>query len=193
MNRIFEGTNEINRLLIPGMLMKRAAKGTLPLLDAARRLQDELMGPPVFRDQDGGPWEEELQAVEGFKKAALMTLGLAMQRYGEAVSEEQEVLVSIADIIITVACAESALLRAMGAPASTGGLHGEAARLIIDDGALRIDGASRHVVAAIAEGDALRTYLAALKRLLKVAPINTVLGYRRLADETLRSGAYIFQ
>jgi alkylation response protein AidB-like acyl-CoA dehydrogenase len=192
-NRIFEGTNEINRLLIPGMLMKRAAKGSLPLIDAARRLQDELMGPPSFHDVEPGPWEVETQAVDGFKKAALMTLGLAMQRYGDAVADEQEILISIADIIIAVACAESALLRARAAPAAAADFHTDAAVSIIDDGAVRIEAAARRVVAAIADGDALRTYLAALRRLLKFTPVNTVARHRRLADETLRRGAYIFQ
>src|SRR5437870_9699507 len=115
-NRIFEGTNEINRLLIPGMLIKRAVKGTLPLIPAARRLQDELLAAPSLRESHGeGPLEEQKRAVEAFKSVAIMLLGLAMQRYGESIADEQETLVSIADVVMATACAESALLRALAA------------------------------------------------------------------------------
>src|SRR5213082_120481 len=111
-NRIFEGTNEINRLLIPGMLIRRAMKGDLPLIPAAKALQDELLGPPSMPTMDDAPLAEERRAVEAFKKTALLVFGLAMQTYGMKLTEEQEVLMLLADIAIDVYTAESALLRA---------------------------------------------------------------------------------
>ena len=113
-NRIFEGTNEINRLLIPGMLARRAIKGDVPIIAAAKALQDELLGPPSLpsaRTSDS-PLAEERRAVEAFKKTALMVFGLAMQTYGQKLADQQEVLMNIADIMIDVFSAESAVLRA---------------------------------------------------------------------------------
>ncbi len=193
-NRIFEGTNEINRLLIPGMLVRRALKGDLPLIPAARRLQDEVLaaGASVSRTDDG-PLSEQKAAVEAFKKTALMALGLAMQRYGEGLAEEQEVLIDVADIIIEVACAESAVLRAGTISGEMSQYHIDTASIFVNDAAARIEMAARHTLAAMAEGDVLRTHLAALRRLLKVTPIDTVIRGRRLAAETVRRGNYIFQ
>ena len=193
-NRIFEGTNEINRLLIPGMLIRRAVKGDLPIIAAARKLQDEVLaGPGAFEPRGDGPLDEQKAAVHACKKIALMSIGLAMQRYGEALTEEQEVLLGIADIMTSVACAESVLLRAASATGSMAPLHVDAASIFINDAASRIEVLARHVLAAMAEGDTLRTHLAALRRLLKVTPIDTVSRRRRIADETVRRGSYIFQ
>ena len=191
-NRIFEGTNEINRLLIPGMLVRRAVKGDLPLIAAARKLQDEVLGGPG--GASGGaeaPLDAQRQSIDAFRKVAVMTLGLTMQRYGEEIADEQEILLSIADIVIAVACAESALLRALAAGDAP--YHADAASIYVNDAASRVETAARHVLAAMSEGDTLRTHLAALRRLLKVAPIDTVSRRRRLADETVRRGGYIFQ
>ena len=181
-NRIFEGTNEINRLLIPGMLIRRSLKGELPLLTAAKRLQDEVMTAA----DAGSP-------IDAFKKIVLMTLGLALQRHGDDIADQQEILLSIADIVIETACAESAVMRSSMVPGNLSPLHADAASVFVNDAALRIDTSARHVLAALAEGDALRTHLAALRRLLKVAPVDTVVRRRRLADETIRRGSYIFQ
>jgi alkylation response protein AidB-like acyl-CoA dehydrogenase len=196
-NRIFEGTNEINRLLIPGMLIRRALKGDLPLIPAARRLQDEILsGPGLPESRGDGPLEDQTVAVATFKKVGLMALGLAMQRYGDEIAEQQEVLISIADIVIAIACAESALLRAAsleGAPGGTPALHADAASIFVNDAAWTIEAAARQTLAALAEGDTLRTHLAALRRLLKVTPLDTVARRRRIADETVLRGGYIFQ
>ena len=193
-NRIFEGTNEINRLLIPGMLIRRALKGDLPLIPAARRLQDEILaGPAGLEPRGDGPLGEQRGAVQAFRKIALMSLGLAMQRYGEELSEQQEVLMAIADIIIALACAESAQLRAASATGTMAPFHVDAASIYINDAAPRVEALAKYALAAMAEGDTLRTHLAALRRLLKVTPIDTVNRRRRLADETVRRGTYIFQ
>ena len=194
-NRIFEGTNEINRLLIPGMLVRRALKGDLALIPAARALQDELLGPPSMTSSDDGVLSDERQAIAAFKKVALMTLGLAMQTFGEKLTEQQEVLMNVADIAIDVFSAESAVLRAAAASANRAAkadLHVDAARVFVNDAAMRIDAAARQALAATTEGDTLRTMLAGLRRLLKVTPINTVAPRRRLADEAVSRGAYPF-
>ena len=136
-NRIFEGTNEINRLLIPGMLIRRALKGELPLLAAARKLQDEILNA-------SGPTDAP---IEGFKKVALMGLGLALQRYGDDIAEQQEILIALADIIIAIACAESAALRAAAAPENVTALHEDAAAICMNDAATRIETSARQVLA----------------------------------------------
>ena len=195
-NRIFEGTNEINRLLIPGMLVRRALKGDLPLIAAAKRLQDEILSPsPSTLGASDGALDEELRAVSAFKKVALMVLGTAMQTYGQKLTDEQEVLGYAADIIIDIFAAESAVLRARGAIAARHALtdlHETAARAFVNDAAQRIEAAAKSSLAAMAEGDTLRTLLAALRRVLKVAPVNTVALRRQLADAAISRAGYIF-
>ncbi len=194
-NRIFEGTNEINRLLIPGMLIRRALKGDIGVIPAAKRLQDELLspsGPSLSVDTDG--LETDLRTVAAFKKVALMVLGTAMQTYGQKLTDEQEVLSAAADILIDTYAAESAVLRAseaVKARRKDAALHDAAARTFVNDAAQRIQAAAANALAAMAEGDMLRTLLAALRRVLKVTPINTVALRRTLADATVARGGYI--
>jgi alkylation response protein AidB-like acyl-CoA dehydrogenase len=179
-NRIFEGTNEINRLLIPGMLAKRAVKGTLPIIAAARALQDELLSPSLETPGDG-PLDAAHKAVTGMKKAALMVLGTAMQTYGNDLAEQQEVLTRCADVIVDVYASESVLLRA---GADGGPLHVAVAQVFVNDAAGRVEIAARDALAAMAEGDMLRVLTAALKRLMKVPPVNTV-ALRRTVEAAL--------
>ncbi len=190
-NRIFEGTNEINRLLIPGMLIRRALKGTLPLIAAARKLQDDILSPAMTDPLPDTPLASERATVAGIRKVALMVLGTAMQTYGEKLTEEQEVLTLSADIITDLFAAESVLLRAA---AAAGGphLHHAAAQVFIHDAAQRVETAARTALGAIAEGDTLRTLLAALRRVLKVQPVNTVRLRRAIADAVLERKAYVF-
>ncbi len=197
-NRIFEGTNEINRMLIPGMLIRRALKGELPLIPAARHLQEELLSPsaPAARFTDDGVLDEALRIVSAFKKVALMVLGTAMQTYGQKLNDEQEVLGYAADIMIDTYAAESAVLRARAASAVAhphAGLHEAAARTFVNEAALRVEGAARNALAAMADGDTLRVLLAALRRVLKVTPINTVALRRRLAEASVERGRYILE
>ena len=194
-NRIFEGTNEINRLLVGGILARRAAKGDLPIIAAARALQDELMGPQVPLVVDDTPLAEERRAVNAFRKIGLMVMGLALQTYGQKLGDEQEVLMLAADILIDVYAADSAVLRATLAAAKNparGSLHVDAARVFVSDAAIRIDGRARQAFAAMTDGDNLRMALAALRRLSKLTPVNTVMLRRRLADEAVTRGGYIF-
>ena len=195
-NRIFEGTNEINRLLIPGMLMKKAMKGELPLMQAAKALQDEIMSPSMSVPDDGdGVLTAESRAAGAFKKVVLLVAGTAMQRYGTKIEGEQEVLSFLADILIDTYASESAVLRAQdaaGRKLSNAQLHQDAARVAVNESAGRIELAARSALAAMADGDVLRTQLAALRRLLKVTPANTVELRRKLADATVAKGSYIF-
>jgi len=184
-------------MLIPGMLVRRALKGDLPLIAAAKKLQDELLSPslPSAGFGEGEVLEEEAKAVGIFKKVALMVLGTAMQTYGQKLTDEQEVLCYIADIVMDAFAADSAVLRAKAAAAdknSQAALHEDAARVFVNDAAQRIEIAAKSALAAMSEGDTLRTLLAALRRLMKVTPVNTVALRRRLAEATASKGGYIF-
>jgi alkylation response protein AidB-like acyl-CoA dehydrogenase len=194
-NRIFEGTNEINRLLVPGMLARRAVKGSLPLIPAAKQLQDEVMAPSLAEPPGDAPLERERHAVVAMKKTALMVLGTAMQTYGEKLADQQEVLSLAADIIGDVFAAESAVLRAVQAPAKVAPLHADAAAVFVSDAGGRIEIAARTALASMTEGDMLRTLLAALRRVLKittVTPVNTVALRRRVADAVTGQKGYPF-
>jgi alkylation response protein AidB-like acyl-CoA dehydrogenase len=178
------------------MLARRAAKNELPLIAAARALQDELLGPPAMPSADEGVLADERRSVETFKKTALMVFGVALQTYGPKVGDEQEVLMHTADILMDTFAAESAVLRAMSASAAANpraALQVDAARVFVNDAAMRIDASARQALAAMVEGDTLRTMLSALRRLSKTAPINTAALRRRLADETVARGEYPFE
>ena len=195
-NRIFEGTNEINRLLIPGMLVRRAIKGEIPLIPAARRLQDEVLSPTLGSASSSGDQllGEEMRVVAAFKKVALMIVGTAMQTYGEKLTDQQEVLSYAADILMDTYAGESAVLRAQSSGATDprrSDLHVAAARVFVHDAGLRVEAGARSALSAMAEGDTLRTLLAALRRILKVPPVNTVALRRTLADPTVAEGKYL--
>jgi alkylation response protein AidB-like acyl-CoA dehydrogenase len=192
-NRIFEGTNEINRMLIPGMLIRRALKGEIGLIPAAKRLQDELLSPTGASLSTDEGLDADLRTVGSFKKVALMVLGTAMQTYGPKLSDEQEVLCAAADILIDTYAAESAVLRARDAVSSgrrDAALHEASARTFVNDATQRIQASATNALAAMAEGDTLRTLLAALRRVLKATPVNTVALRRTLADATVARGSY---
>ena len=192
-NRIFEGTNEINRLLIPGMLVKRAVKGDLPLIPAAKKLQDEILAPSGAAAAPEGPLDAAAAAVGMFRKVGLAVIGLAMQTYGQKLGEQQEVLSFAADVVIDTYAADSAVARARAAAAAgaTGAdLQADAAASYVDGAAMRIETTARSAFAAMAEGDELRTRLAGLRRLLKVTPANDVRLRRRLSDAAVERGAY---
>jgi len=194
-NRIFEGTNEINRLLIPGMLARRAVKGDIGIIAAAKALQDELLGPPTTTASDGSLLGDEQAAVRSFKKACLLVLGLAMQTYREKIADQQEVLMHLADMIIDTYSADSAVLRALSVTAKKqpkAEMQVVAARVFVSDAAMRIEASARQALAAMTEGDMLRTSVSALKRLFKQMPANTAAMRRQLADEAVTRGAYIF-
>ncbi|MEP6917548.1 MAG: acyl-CoA dehydrogenase family protein [Acidobacteriota bacterium] len=196
-NRIFEGTNEINRLLIPGLLVRRAVKGTLGLIPAAKKLQDDILTPTIPEPASEIPLENERRTVASMKKVVLMVLGTAMQTHGAQLTEQQELLTLTADIIIDTYAAESALLRAGSARldaagSEQSGLFDAAAQVFVNDAAARVEIAARTALAAMAEGDALRTLLVVLRRILKAVPVDTVALRRRISDAVLERKAYPF-
>jgi alkylation response protein AidB-like acyl-CoA dehydrogenase len=181
-NRIFEGTNEINRLLIPGLLGRRAAKGTLTL------------APDNVNASQSPEADTDHIQLDGFKKTALMVLGLAQKAYGPQLSEEQEVLLHLADIVIDTYAAESALLRASGAnETELAALHRDASAVYLDAAALRVDAAARQALGAILEGEALRSHVVRLEQLVPRTPVNATAMRRRLADQTVAAGRYPFR
>jgi alkylation response protein AidB-like acyl-CoA dehydrogenase len=196
-NRIYEGTNEINRLLIPGQLLKRAMKGGLPLFAAAMKLQDELLAGPSFEeDEDDSPLAKERKLAANAKKVALMLLGSAAQKYQEKLTEQQMILCWTADVIIDAFLIDSAIGRTAKLISRDGeGQHEDAidaTKLYTHDAINRIDVAAKNALATIAEGDELRAMLAALRRFTKQEPINTAALRERLADKVVEAGGYIF-
>jgi alkylation response protein AidB-like acyl-CoA dehydrogenase len=176
--RIYEGTNEINRMLLTGNLLKRSVKGELPLLLAAKKLADELLeGSPSLSDEDStATLSIERGLIANAKKLSLLALGVAAQKYGSKIEEEQQVLGNIADIIIETYGMESSWLRTMKLVASRGEAayttHVGMTRLYCNDAMGRLDLWSRELLAACASGDELRTMLAAARRLVKYTPID---------------------
>jgi Acyl-CoA dehydrogenase, C-terminal domain len=195
-NRIFEGTNEINRLLIPGMLLKRAMKGQLPLLSAAQKLQDELLGFPGMDESEESLLARERKIVQSIKKVALLTAGIAVQKYMMQLEEQQEILCNISDIVMIAWATESTLLRTEKMIASRGE---EGARDYIcmtqvccNDAIQKVETHAKEILAAVSEGDMLRTNLAALKRFLKFQPLNTIALRQQIADVMLSANKYPF-
>ncbi|MGE0886067.1 MAG: acyl-CoA dehydrogenase family protein [Blastocatellales bacterium] len=196
-NRIYEGTNEINRLLIPGQLIKRAMKGGLPLFPAAMKLQEELLAGPSFdADEDDSPLANERKLAANAKKVAIALIGSAAQKFQAALTEQQMILSWTADVIIEAFQIDSAVGRTAKLIARDGAdkhRHAiDATRLYTYDAVNRIENAGKNALAAIAEGDELRVMLAALRRLTKQEPLNTAAIRERLADKVVEAGGYIF-
>src|SRR5437773_2359966 len=186
-NRIFEGTNEINRLLITGMLLKRAAAGHLPLYESARRVVDEVLSSSLPAEPSG-LFGAELAAIAQAKKALLFTAGAAVQKFADAIRNEQEVLMHISNIVMEIYAMDTTIIRLVKNELADP--HADVARTFINDAMSRIDYAARQVLAAVAEGDALRTQLAALRRLLRWVPIDTVRTRQRIAEFLVESNRY---
>lgn len=184
-NRIYEGTNEINRLLTVDMVLKRAMKGRLDLMGPAMAVQKELMSIPDFGSTDDTPFAEERKAIQQFKKAILMVAGAAVQKLMMKLESEQEILMGIADMAIETFHAESALLRAMKLVEQKGeancGYELDIARTYLYDAADRINKSGKDAINAFASGDEQRMMLLGLKRFTKVAPFNTKDARRRIA------------
>ena len=190
-NRIYEGTNEINRLLIPGMLLRRAQRGRLPLSDAIRQAREAMLGADLGA-ADGGPLAEERHQVELAKKASLLAAGAAVERFGDGIQDHQEILVRIADLVIEIFALESGLLRALRVQerGQAVDVKMDMARVAAHEGLGRIDMLCRQIVVAAVEGETLRTLLAALRRFLRYAPVDTIRLRRRIAERVLDAGGY---
>jgi len=196
-NRIFEGTNEINRMLIIQMLMKRAMGGQLPLIPAAMKLGDEILAGPSFEETPEGPLAEEVRVIANAKKMFLQAAGGAVQKFREKLAEEQELIGALANIVMEIYAMESSLLRAQKAAASKGeaavSVMIDAARVFIADAAERVDHEAKRAIAAVHEGDMLITQMAVLKRFGKRPSVDTIALRRRLAAAVQAQDRYPFE
>ncbi|HZY80475.1 MAG TPA: acyl-CoA dehydrogenase family protein [Cyclobacteriaceae bacterium] len=190
-NRIFEGTNEINRLLTIDMLLKRAMKGTIDLMNPAMAVQKDLMAIPDFgAAEDDAPFAKEKKVIANLKKAGLMIAGSAVQKFMMKLSEEQEILMNLADILIEIYIAESAILRVekMSSP----GIQKELAMIYLHGAVEKAQSAGRSAITSFAEGDELRLMLMGLKRFTKIEPYNLKNARRKVADYVIEKGEYPF-
>lgn len=195
-NRIFEGTNEINRMLIMDMFLKKAMKGELDLMTPAMAIQKELMAIPDFGAEPEGLFAEEHKALQNFKKALLMIAGAAAQKFMDKLATEQEILMNLADIAIDVYIAESAVLRAE----KLASIKGEAsaktqilmAKVCMFDTADKVNSAGKNAINSMSEGDMQRMLLMGLKRFTKIAPLNTKDARRAIAAQLIDANQYSF-
>jgi butyryl-CoA dehydrogenase len=193
-NRIFEGTNEINRLIITGFLLKRAMSGQLALMPAIKKLMDEVLAGPSTGEDFEGPLAEERKLVAQAKKLGLFAAGSATQKYMQAIQDQQEVMGAIADMTIETYAMESAVLRAQKLVARNGesaaSLPLAMTRVYLSQAMEKVEAAARKVIAAVAEGDMLRTQLAILRRLAKYEPFNTIELRQHIAQKVIEQGKY---
>jgi alkylation response protein AidB-like acyl-CoA dehydrogenase len=195
-NRIFEGTNEINRMLILQVLMKRSRAGVLPLIPAAMKLGEEVLRGPSYEEASSGPLAEEERSLAQAKKMFLLAAGTAVQRFREQLAEQQEIVAALANIVMDVYAMESSLRRAqrsLGARGEAAQVMVHAARAYIYDAMDRVEKEARTALAAAAEGDGLLTQFAVLRRLAKHAPLDTIILRRRVADAVLAQDRYPFE
>jgi len=195
-NRIFEGTNEINRMLTVDMMLKRAMKGELDLMGPAMQVASELMAIPDFGAEEEGLFAAEKKYVKNFKKAVLMVAGSAVQKLMMSLAKEQEILMNIADMLIETYVSESVLLRAEKLVQLKGesesSLQIDMMRTYINDAADRINVSGKNAINAYTEGDEQRMMLMGLKRFTKVSPLNTRDTRRRVADKLIEANKYCF-
>ena len=188
-HRIWEGTSEINRLLIPGMLLKRALTGRLDLLGPAQRATDALMGGELA--EFGGPFAIEEAAVANARTATLLLAGAAVQRHGTALEQEQELLAGLADLAIDLFAMESVVERAkLAADAPTASVHADLARMVVAERFASVEGRAKALAASLAEGDEARTLVAGLRRILRGEPIDRISLGRRIAASVIARGGY---
>ena len=195
-NRIFEGTNEINRMLTVDMMLKRAMKGELDLMGPATTVAAELMSIPDFGDQDDSPFAAEKRTIANFKKAVLMVAGAAVQKLMMTLAKEQEILMNIADMMIELYVSESIILRAEKISHKFGdaeaALKTDMAKVYLNDAADRIHIAGKNALNAFTEGDEQRMMLMGLRRFTKVAPLNTKELRQRIALKMIEENKYCF-
>ncbi|HPG12294.1 MAG TPA: acyl-CoA dehydrogenase family protein [Chitinophagaceae bacterium] len=195
-NRIYEGTNEINRLLTLDMTLKRAMGGRLDLMGPAMAVQKELMSIPDFGDAEEAPFTKELKLIANLKKAILMTAGAAVQKLMMKIEGEQEVLMNIADMAIETFNAESVLLRVMKLVEEKGesacNYQLDMMRTYLYDAADKVNKSGKDAINAFADGDEQRMILMGLKRFTKAEPFNSKEARRRIADKMIEEGRYCF-
>ncbi|AUD02367.1 acyl-CoA dehydrogenase family protein [Spirosoma pollinicola] len=196
-NRIFEGTNEINRMLVVDMLLKRAMKGELDLMGPAMAVAKEIMSIPDFNsDEEEGVFIAEKKVIRNLKKAALMVSGAAVQKFMMNLSNEQEILMNVADMAIEIYVAESVLLRVEKLIGIKGeeavALQKQMALVYLHEAVEKVNNAGRSAITSFAEGDELRGMLMGLKRFTKIEPLNLKDARRQIADAMIAENKYIF-
>ena len=193
-NRIFEGTNEINRLIITGFLLKRGMSGQLPLMPAIKKLMDEVLSGPSAGEEIEGPLAEERKQVAQAKKLGLFVAGAATQKYMQAIQEQQEVMGAIADMTIEIYAMESAVLRAQKMAEQKGeasaALPIAMTRVYLTQALDKVEASAKKVIADVAEGDMLKTQLAIVRRLSKREPFNAIALRQQIAQKTIEAGKY---
>ncbi len=196
-NRIFEGTNEINRMLVVDMMLKRAMKGELDLMGPAQKVSGELLSVPEFgSDQDDSLFHEEKKVLANLKKVVLMTAGSAVQKLMQNLSHEQEILMHLADMLIQIYVAESSILRTEKLILSHGDqqfeLQQDLSRVFLHQAVQQVQLSGKEAIYAFATGDEQRMMLLGLKRFTKIAPYNLKEARRRIADAMIEKNDYIY-
>lgn len=195
-NRIFEGTNEINRLLSVGTIVKRAMKGELNLMPAAMAVGKEIMAIPDFAEPEEGILMAEKKVIKNLKKASLMIAGASLQKFMMKFEHEQEIIMNLADMLIELYVAESALLRVEKLIGVRGemacGLHKDAAMIYLHNAVDKVNIAGKSAITSFAEGDELRVMLMGLKRFTKIEPMNLKDARRRIAEASIEKNGYLF-
>lgn len=195
-NRIFEGTNEINRLLTVDMIVKRSMKNRINLLGPAMAIQKELMSVPEFGEEPTGILAKELKAIQNAKKAILMTAGMAVQRFMQKLADEQEVIMNLTDMLIEVYTSESAILRTQKLITMKNEAelqpYIDMTKVYVSDSLERINIYGKHAIQSFAEGDELRLLTLGLKRFTKFDLINTTLLRRNIANRLIEANSYCF-
>jgi butyryl-CoA dehydrogenase len=193
-NRIFEGTNEINRLIITGFLLKRALGGQLPLMPAIQQVMDEVVAGRSAGEDGEGLLAEEQKLVASAKKLGLFAAGAATQKYMMQIEQQQEIVGAIADMVIEIYVMESALVRTMKIAAGRGearaALPIAMTRVYLSQAMDKIEAAARKIIAAVSDGDMLRTQLAILRRLAKRDPYDTIALRQQIAETVIEQGKY---
>ncbi|HEX8895429.1 MAG TPA: acyl-CoA dehydrogenase family protein, partial [Terriglobales bacterium] len=193
-NRIFEGTNEINRMIITGWLLKRAMSGQLPLLPAIKKTMDEVMAGPSFEEPEGALGAEQ-KIVSNAKKLSMLVAGAASQKYMQKLADQQEIMGAIADMVIETFAMDSCLLRARKFIEANGeqksALVTAMTEIYIVGAMNRLEASAKKVIAAVAEGDMLRTQMAIVRRLVKFEPANVIGLEEQVAARVLETGKYV--
>ena len=193
-NRIFEGTNEINRLIVPGTLLKKAMRGELPLLQKAQGLQEELL---MMMPEEVGTeaLEQEKHLVRNAKKIVLLAAGLAAQKYMQKLEEEQEILANLADMAASVYNMESAVLRTEKAIQKSGEEKNKQkllyTQVYVQEAFNRIEADAKEILIAVEEGDTLRMMLSSLRKLTRHTPTNVIAKKREIADQIIDAEKYV--
>jgi hypothetical protein len=184
-------------MLIIQMLMKRAMSGALPLMQAGAKLREEILAGPSFEEPEQGGWSEEERILAGVKKAFLLVAGAALEKYRDRLADQQEIVATLSDMAMECYAVESSLRRVQKAEAARGAeaiaVMADAARVFLYDAADRVDAGARKALAAVLEGDMLRTQLAVLRRFLKREPADTIAMRQRVCAAVQASDKYPFE